>query len=154
MPAKTSAASVSTGKPIRCPSTIAISPAAKSRPSPSAPNSSMNPPTSTAVSRRLVASRPLKLLAAIEHARPQRGCSGARRGHRKVNLGNSLLFWSTFEIFGGLKTEIAGDEIRREDLDARVQIEHDVIVRLSRERDLIFRGGQLFLQFEHVLVGL
>src|ERR1035441_9643346 len=127
MPAKTSAAIVSTGKPIRCPSTIAISRAAKSRPSPSAPNSSMNATTSTAVSRRLVASRPLKLLAAIETPRPRRVCSGARRGHRKVNLGNRLLFRSAFEIFRGLETEIAGDEIRREDLDARVVIEHRVV---------------------------
>src|ERR1039458_4919867 len=152
--AKTSAAIVSTGKPTSCPSTIAISRAAKSSPSPSAPSSSMNATTSTAVSRRLVASRLLKLLDAIEHVRPRRVCSGARRGHRKVNLGNSLLFRSAFEIFRGLETEIAGDEIRREDLYSRVESEHDIVVCLSRERDLIFRGRQLFLQFEHVLVGL
>ena len=35
-----------------------------------------------------------------------------------------------------------------------LRLHHDVIVGLSRERDLIFGGRQLFLQFEHVLVGL
>src|SRR5579862_5467602 len=116
MTAKTSAATVSTGKPASCPSTIATSRAAISSPSPSAPNSRMNATTSTAVSRRLVASRLLKLLAAIEHVRPDSRYSGARRGHRKVNLGDGLLFRRTFKVFSGLETEIAGYEIRREGL--------------------------------------
>ena len=34
------------------------------------------------------------------------------------------------------------------------RVEHDIIISLSRVRDLIFRGRQLFLQLEHVLVGL
>src|SRR5436309_5905065 len=50
--------------------------------------------------------------------------------------------------------EEVGDEVAREALAADVVVHHRVVVALARERDPVLGARQLFLQREHVLVGL
>src|SRR6185437_503009 len=58
------------------------------------------------------------------------------------------------KVFGGRETSRAGDHGRREDLALVVVVHHRIVVRLPRERDAVFGGGELLRQLHHVLVGL
>src|SRR5688572_12886717 len=65
-----------------------------------------------------------------------------------------LLGGLDFEVLPVPEAEEAADDVRRELVDAVVVLERRVVVVLSREADTVLRRRELFLQCQHVLVGL
>src|SRR3954463_7920986 len=65
-----------------------------------------------------------------------------------------------FGRLGGLQelgrpeAECAGEEVVRHGLALGVVLHHRIVIGLPREGDLVLGAGELFLQREHVLVGL
>src|SRR5688572_13077965 len=88
--------------------------------------------------------------------RRARSCCSKKSKLRERDLRRLALLgrFGRVQELGGVETEHAGEDVVRKGLAPGVVFHHRVVERLARERHLVLGAGELFLDRQHVLVGL